>query len=97
MLAPDLRGRADARGLGEPYGIAQHADDILELAHAAGTHQQQAAGAGHRAADGQALGQLQVGHALGLADAFVEPVDQLRELEQKGHEKFSSVDRIPGF
>lgn len=37
VLAPDLRGRADARGLGEPYGMAQHADDVLELAHAAGT------------------------------------------------------------
>ncbi|MEP7160011.1 MAG: alpha/beta fold hydrolase [Dermatophilaceae bacterium] len=37
VLSPDLRGRADARGLGEPYGIAQHADDILELAHAAQT------------------------------------------------------------
>ncbi|MFC5664775.1 alpha/beta fold hydrolase [Kitasatospora misakiensis] len=31
LLAPDLRGRGDSRGLGEPYGLARHADDVAAL------------------------------------------------------------------
>ncbi len=32
-----------------------------------------------------------------FADTLIKRVDELRELEQKGHELFSSVDRMPDF
>lgn len=31
VVAPDLRGRGRSNGLGGPYGMAQHADDVAEL------------------------------------------------------------------
>ncbi|WP_406198780.1 alpha/beta hydrolase [Kitasatospora sp. NBC_01560] len=31
LLAPDLRGRGASRGLGGPYGLARHADDVAAL------------------------------------------------------------------
>ncbi|HHU39543.1 MAG TPA: alpha/beta hydrolase [Propionibacterium sp.] len=31
VIAPDLRGRGGSRGLGGPYGMARHADDVAAL------------------------------------------------------------------
>lgn len=31
LYAPDLRGRADSRVVGPPYGLAAHADDVIAL------------------------------------------------------------------
>ncbi len=36
VLAPDLRGRASSRGVRGPYGIGQHADDLVAVLDAAG-------------------------------------------------------------
>ncbi|MGB8380158.1 MAG: alpha/beta fold hydrolase, partial [Dermatophilaceae bacterium] len=32
LLAPCLRGRGDSRSVGEPYGLAAHARDLVEVA-----------------------------------------------------------------
>lgn len=37
--APDLRGRADSRDVGEPRGLAAHAEDVLAVADAIGVPQ----------------------------------------------------------
>ncbi len=35
VWAPDLRGRAESRDVGEPYGLAAHANDVITLLEAA--------------------------------------------------------------
>jgi pimeloyl-ACP methyl ester carboxylesterase len=36
LLAPDLRGRAESRGITGPWGIGAHADDLIAVADAVG-------------------------------------------------------------
>ncbi|WP_324653364.1 alpha/beta hydrolase [Georgenia sp. H159] len=45
VVAPDLRGRGRSNGLGGPYGMARHADDLAALLSALGT--ERAAVVGH--------------------------------------------------
>lgn len=66
LLAPDLRGRGGSRGLGGPFGMARHAEDLAAVA----AH----VGADRVVVGGQSMGAFA---AVVLADAHPDLVERL--------------------